>query len=321
MPTPTTSLATLRPDLADSLQEFDLQANMMGFIGLKLFPVLEVAKPSGTFGRVKISALLQERETARAPGAPYSEGDPSRFEEDSYACYDHGTVEPVDDDESAIYNEFIHDPDLMAATRARHIVMSAHERRVIAKCLAVSGTDAVSGGVWTNPQNAKPIDDVRAAQLAIYDRCGQVSNTLVVPWRTFQFLRDCDQIIDRVKSSGIDVQRGSVNINMVAQALGVDELIVPGSVRNSATDPKAAVIASLWPVTTAMLCKVARTSDIREPCLGRTLHWGAGGSKIGTVIEEYRDENIRGKKIRARMHTAEKTMYQEAAQLITGIAA
>ena len=74
MPAPTTSLATLRPDLAGSLTEFDLQANEGGFVARQVLPVMNVAKSSGSYGIIPIEQLLQERDTARAPGSGYARG-------------------------------------------------------------------------------------------------------------------------------------------------------------------------------------------------------------------------------------------------------
>jgi hypothetical protein len=72
MPSPDTALGTLRPDLAGSFQEFELAMGERGFIATRVFPVLEVAKQSGIFGKIPIEQLLKTSDTLRAPGADYS---------------------------------------------------------------------------------------------------------------------------------------------------------------------------------------------------------------------------------------------------------
>jgi hypothetical protein len=315
--TPSSSLATLRPDLAGSLQEFDLQANQMGYVGLRIAPVLEVAKQSGHFGRLPIEQLLKDRDTARTPGGGYSRGT-GKFEPDTYACTENGTEEPVDDREAEMYADYF-DAELVAAQRARNIVLSSHERRVIAAALAIAGT-AAGAVAWTTTASATPIDDVRAAQLAIFNRCGQKATAMAMSWVRFQHLKDCAQIIDRVKSSGlVNVQRSEITPTMVAQALGLEEIILAGGVKNTANENAAATIASLWTDSKALVFTPPRTNDIREPAFMRTIHWAADGSSIGAAIETYRDESVRSDVVRARMDTHEKIMFTEAAQTITGI--
>ena len=69
MPSPTTSLATLRPDLAESFEEFDLDQNIRGFVWDQIFPVFDAAMASGNFGRIPVEQLLQQRDTKRSPGS------------------------------------------------------------------------------------------------------------------------------------------------------------------------------------------------------------------------------------------------------------
>lgn len=317
MPHPSESLATLRPDLSGSLQEFDLQANMMGFVGLRIAPAIEVNKPSGAFGRIPIKELLQNRETARAPGTGYSRGT-GKFEPDSYTTQDHGTEEPVDDTEAAMYADY-YDAELVATARARDIVLRAHEQRVIALADAVSYTNA-AGTAWTSTASATPIVNVRAARIAMRERIGLDPRCMVISWNRFQYLKDCAEIIDRAKAqNNMNVQKGSITAQQIANALDLDEIIIAGSVYNSANEGQAATIASLWTDSRALLFVKPRTRDHREPCWARTFHWGADGSTIGGLIESYRDEGVRSNIIRVRMHTGEKEMYAEAAQVITGI--
>ena len=44
----------LRPELRDSLEEFDLEADQAGFVGLQIAPALEVDMQSGEYGRLSL---------------------------------------------------------------------------------------------------------------------------------------------------------------------------------------------------------------------------------------------------------------------------
>ena len=95
MPSPTSSLATQRPDLATFL-EFDLESEKSGYISTQVMPVQNVVSQSGSFGKIPIEQLLQQRETRRAPGAGYARGN-FTFGTATYATEEHGAEEPVDD--------------------------------------------------------------------------------------------------------------------------------------------------------------------------------------------------------------------------------
>ena len=106
------------------------------------------------------------------------------------------------------------------------------------------------------------------------------------------------------------------------QAVQVDppleEVLVSGGQRNTANPAKAASLSSIWIKSRVSVGYRATTNDVQEPAVGRTFHWSADGSSIGTVIESYRDEKVRGDIIRARMDTDELLIYAECAHLLTG---
>jgi hypothetical protein len=75
----------------------------------------------------------------------------------------------------------------------------------------------------------------------------------------------------------------------------------------------------MWASTQAMVCRVAETSDPREPCIARTYHWSEDGSVPGGTVEEYEDPTVRAKIIRVRHETVEVVKYTEMGHLLTGI--
>lgn len=323
MPSPSTSLASLRPDLAGSMMEYDLEAAELGFVGLDIFPSFETEKKSGTFGRIPLEQLLQARDTARASGGSYNRGN-FTFGKETFACIEHGLEEPVDDDESEMYAEFF-DAELVATQRCRDGVLRNHEQRVIDKVTdtgiwtGAALTTAI-GTAWTVIATATPIVDIRDAVLKVYDNSGLMANAVILSWKRFQVLKDVVEIIDRIKYSGHqDPKRLNITMQALADLFGVQKLIVAGGQKNTADEGQNASLASLWPDARAMICRVAVTGDIREPCIGRSLHWGGGGSQIGGVVESYRDETVRSDIIRHRMDTDEKRLYIEAGHLLTGI--
>lgn len=321
MPSPSSSLATLRPDIADSLMEFNLAMDREGFIGHRVLPVFEVAKKSGTFGKIPIKQLLQTRDTLRAPGSGYSRGK-YKFEPASYACEEHGAEEPVDDTESEMYREYF-DAEMVSGQRALDAVLRNAEIRAAALVFNAttwtSHTTAVTNE-WDDFTNADPAEDILAAAKLIYAASGLWPNALVVNIKVRKNLAHCASIIDRAKSQGfMDVRPGNVNDAALAAALDIEQLIVAGSPKNTANEGQAVAISPIWSDEYASLTRVARTNDIKEPCVGRTFHWSADGSTIGGTVEDYRDESVRSKIIRARHDVDELVLHVESTHLLSNI--
>lgn len=323
MPSPSATLATQRPDLAASLEEFDLLANMNGFIAQQVFPEINVASQAGTFGKIPVEQLLQNRETLRTSGAGYARGD-WKFQTGTYATQEHGAEEKIDDREKAMYAEFF-DAEVIATQRAMSAVMINAEVRVAA---AVYNTSVWTGspltlGItheWDDATNAVPADDILFGKKKIYDNSGLMANALIVNWKQYQNLLNCDDIVNRSKYQGyMDVRPGAMGTQALALALGLERIIVAGGIRNTAKEGQAASLSSVWSDEYAMLCRVATSNDFREPAIGRTFHWAGDGSAMDGKVETYREEQTRSQIVRVRHEVDEVVLYPEAGFLFSNV--
>jgi hypothetical protein len=322
MPAPTTSLATLRPDLGGSLEEFPLAMDRQGFIGLEVLPVFEVPEQAGAFGRIPIEELLQNRDTERSPGSGYSRGR-FKFTPDSYVTAEHGAEEVVDDKLARMYRNYF-DAELIAAQRARDIGLRNHERRAAAALFNATTFAAQLTSIsdeWDDAANADPIGDVETAARAIWARTGLWPNALIINRTVFRNLRLCEQIIERIASSGAGAptRAADINVGHLRSVFDLDKILVAGSAKNTATEGQTVAVESIWSNEYAMVARVAMSQDIAEPCIGRTMHWGEDGSEIGAMIESYRSEEVRADVIRARHEVQNKILYVEAAQLLDNV--
>ena len=323
MPSPTSSLATLRPDLATFL-EFDLESENAGFIATEVFPVINVQSQAGNFGKIPIEQLLQQRDTRRAPGAGYSRGN-FTFDKATYATEEHGAEEPVDDREAKMYAEYFQ-AEQISTMRAFSAVLRNAEQRVAdavfntATWTGSSLTTAITHE-WDDATSCVPLTDVEAAVQKIYDNSGLWANALVINRKVFRNLRNSDQIIERINASGAGSpsKATDVTVQMLAQVFDLDHIIVAGTSKNSAKEGQAASIGQIWSGEYAMVCKIATSADMREPCVGRTFHWSEDGSSIGGTVESYRDEAIRGDVIRVRHDTDEIVLYPQAGHLLSNV--
>lgn len=323
MHSPSSSLATQRPDLA-TFEEFDLEMERLGFIAQRVLPVFDVPHQAGNFGIIPIEQLLQTRDTNRAQSGGYSRG-AWKFETSTYATSEHGAEEPVDDREAAMYRNYF-DAELIASKRAYDAVLRNQEIRtadLVFNATTWSGASLTTAITheWDDATNAVPITDVEAAVRKVYDNSGVWPNALVINRKVFRNLRDCTQVINRIASSGAGspTKATDITVQMLAQVFDLQHIIVAGSSKNTAAVGLAASLSQIWSDEYAMVCRVAETNDMREPCIGRIFHWGEDGSQIGGQVETYRDETVRADVVRVRHDVQEKVLYPQMGHLLSNI--
>lgn len=322
MPAPTSALATLRPDLESSLEEFNEVADRESFIGNRILPTIDVDAPSGTFGRIPMKYLLAGPvDTRRTSGSGYKRRD-WKFEPDSYQTEEHGIEEPVDDRLAKMYGSYF-SAEAISARRARDAVLRNAEQRKIDLVLD-TGTfeDAAAAAYWSSYSTATPMVDIETQILAFYAASGQWPNTVVMSRIAYRHVRRCDEIIDLCKAQGfMDVRPGKVSAEQLSVVFDIPNVWIAGGSKNTANPAQTAVVAQMWDKTKVLIARVATTDDVTEPCIGRTFHWAADGSQIGGLMESYRDETVRADIIRCRQEVDEKIMYDKFGRILTGVLA
>lgn len=314
MPKPTSATTILRPDLGSVAMEF--MENQTDFIGMQVLPPFEVAEQSGDYPVIPLEALANTPDTKRAPRGNYSRDD-YEFELDNYSCAEHGYEEPVDEVEVKLYKRYF-DVEKIASLRAIKTVLRAQEKRIADMVFNESNFTAHAiTNEWDDATNAVPISDVNTGRLAIQAATGLDPNTLIISYSTFLDLGLVAQLIDRIKYTHPEVVKGEVSAVLLAQALGVQKVLVGKGLYNSAKKGQTASMARLWDHEYAMLCVTDDGNDIETPCLGKTFRWGADDP--GNVIESYREESVRSDIIRARQHTDEELINTTAAYLLSNI--
>lgn len=317
MPTPSQTLQGFRPSLSGCFEDFGTMTDRMGYIGLKVLPVFEVAKPSGTFGRIPLSQLLQNRDTLRAPGSGYARGSWT-FKPESFATQENGAEEPVDDREAQMYSDYF-DALAVSVERANHAVAIALEKRIAAKVFnAGTFTPTAVTNEWDDVQSATPITDFETAANAMWAETGLWPNALIINRKVYRNLRKCDQIIEQLKYTFPTLQ-GNIGIQQIAAAFDVPYVLVAGGAKNTENDPQDGAIDHIWSSEYAGVARICDSNDIRTPGLGRTFHWGEDGSTIGGTVETYRSEEVRSNIVRVRMDTDEKIIYGGCMKLLSNI--
>lgn len=321
--TPTSSNASDRSDLG-AFFEFDLEMEKQGYIGTKVLPVIESGLAADNPGKIPLEALLQEVETLRNSGGKYNRGS-WKFDRFTFSTQENGWEEPVDERDVARYKELLQ-LEQIAYSRAVNFIMKNHEKRcagLVFNPTTWNGAALTTGITheWDDPVNATPIVNVEAARLKVYEGSGLWANALVINKKVFHNLRNCEEIIERINSAGAGSASKASDITpeMLAAVFDLQFVLVGAGSKNGATEGQTAAPTQIWSDEYAMVCRVATTGDMREPCIGRTFHWAEDGSQVGGAVEEYYSDDVRSRVIRVRHDTDEVIMYPQAGHLLSNI--
>lgn len=327
MPSTPSQLRTLRPELA-TFEQLDREMQLRNYVMYQVMPTFTVSEQAGSFGLIKLKSLLAnaDADTKRTSTGGYNRGE-YEFEDRQYMTKENGWEETVDERDEKIYGSYFACEEI-ATYRAWETVMAGLEARCINTVTGVPAAQQQAAvALWSDYVNAQPIDDVQAAQDAIWLRTGVWPETLTMSKRDYRNLRRCQQITKEIKADGAgrSAEPGVITRQMIAEVLDVKEIVISSVIKNTANRAKDAKIASRWPEGTVALTKSPdNPSDFKSPCFARILHWGGDGSRLAGenlvgVVEEYEEPQTRKRVIRARHETQEFQLYPEMCQLITGV--
>ena len=300
----TGSYARPRADLGEAIMEVMLSTTQ--YIGIKALPLLPTRQATATFSRFTRESILRRRKTQRAPTAGYSR-DQIEAEDDTYTCKENGHESLLGDDERAFFaSDF--DAEKATSENALHVVLREQEIRIqqlLLNTTTFTGASLytdVSANPWDNPAS-DAIGHVKAAAEKVRQNCGMKPNAMILGLATLNNLLLNDDIIGRL--AGVLVPTAAEITKFLTGIFNVDQIITGDFIYNSASEGKAFVGVDGWGDDYVLLGVVAKTTNIKEPCLGRTFLW-TGDSPQNTVVEEYRVEERRSNVFRVRQNTHEK---------------
>lgn len=303
------SNVTVNPVLSLLATNYVLNANE--YVAKRLFPVLPVAAQAASYYVFKAENMLNVPTLiARAPSTPYSRST-TQLDQDNYNTRDYGHEIAIDDRERKKYRSAI-DAEKGALLRAMRIVMVNQEAR--AQALAVSGavpTSAV-GTAWD--VGGHPIADVDPIREVIRLNCGALPNTMVISEPTFNALASHPDFLDRIKYT----QKGVLTEDLIAEVFKIPNVIVARTVANSANAGQALTPADIWG-TDAIIAYVDSSPDLQVPTFGRIFSWSEEVGSEGTIVESFRDDDIRSDVVRVRNDADEKLVAAACGYRLTGV--
>jgi len=343
------STAITRFDLSVAYGEFNLLANMKKYIGLKVLPALAVALEAADFAKMQIASYLTKVEdTRRAPRSTYARDDWD-WTKDSYALDEHGVEEVVDDATVEKYGDIVR-AEQVCAIRAINRVLQRLEYDIAAAVFNTTTWTGASltttvGTAWTTAATADPVADIDAAHDKVNTNSGEDANTLVLTKKGFRALMRTARLEGLLKYNAAELliaTNDGQNMSAVPriasgllELLQVEQILVARGFKNTADRGQTASLSRMWDDTMAMLCVVhddGLNGDLENPVpqIGRVLFStkndeplpGQDDAGLGSLImDEYREENVRGSVLRPRNKRQVKIFHKECGHLLQGVTA
>jgi hypothetical protein len=302
---PKNDSAIYRPDLGQAVLEY-VEGPTMGFIGLEVMPLWRTVKSSSTYPVLPKEALIPaNKDISRAPRGTYSRDD-WEYERGTFQTSEKGHEEPLDDAEREMFDQESQGlAEMISTKRAWDKIQRAQEIRIANKIFNGSNfTPHPVTDEWDDGASATPIDDVNEGVKAFRLQNGMLPDALLIAFSTFLDLRNCDQVVDRLKYTfpGIDIN--SMTSNQLAQVFNVPRVLIGGAVKNASGKGLDASMADVWDNEYASLVKISSSMDLASPGVGRTFLWTAD-SPQNPIVESYREEKRRSDIFRVRHHVDE----------------
>lgn len=319
MPAPTSGTTLQRPDLASLAWEYNLNAPLQGFIGTEILPFFPVSEEAGDYPMIPIEAILKLEDTSRRVRGAYQRGD-YEFETDTYKCKENGWEEPLDDVERKLYQRYF-DAEEVATKRAMDKVLRNQEKRISAYLFNTSNitnTGAVTTE-WDTAATCTPRADVMSAKSTLRAATGIQVDSMALSLVNFESVLASSEFLSAfqyttpIQSMPMDAQR-----RVVAQYFMVDNIFIGGAMYDSAKKGQSYSLSDIWDDEYCLLFKRSSGLDLMDPALGRTFLW-TQDSPDNTVVEEYREENIRSDIYRVRQYTDEELIFAGAGYLLSNI--
>lgn len=318
---PSAALNTQRPDLADAFQEYSILAQSRGYVGLNLYPQIDVTSQAGNFGLIPLEQIkrkMADGDLYRAPGGGYTKID-WKYETATFATQEYGIEVPIDDREAAMFAAYA-DPAMVSADVARVSLLDALESRIITAVLAGVGANSAVTTAWTTFATAVPVTDIFTAMKAIYNSTGLQPDTICMHWKDIFHMKMCAQFQDFFKYT-MQSTPGDISLADIARCFGVRQVLAAGvSVNTAAEDVTTASMSQAWTAGVIFIgcCADGANSSIKQPSMGRTFHFTGDGSRIDGLPEEYYDNGRRCRVLRVRHDLQVKTLYGACGYKLTG---
>lgn len=293
-----------------------------GFIADQVFPRVQVAKQSNAYAVIPKDNWFRADDAKRAPGTlanevGYTVGSATYFA-DNYELRHKIVWETLDNA----------DPPWVPLRTGAQLLVTKHELgfeiRVEAVVAAGVGsvTTLTAGNIWSAYATSDPLTDLEVAANAIQSTTGKEPNVAIIPRRVWQVLRRHPDIVQRVFPGGAG--GGTVSQQQFGDLIGVDKILVPRTIKNTANEGAAAAMTAVWSTNVYLAHVAPNPSGDMVATLGLAFNWTGpnigGNGPTPRSVERKRDEDIKADWLRVGYYQDEKIVSPELGfQIRTGI--
>ena len=316
--------AERRPELVDLAEEFSLQATQTDFIAQQIMPIFVVQESSGQYPFLPMENFLKLRETKRAPRTGVSRGE-FEFTMKPFTTEGHMTEEAIDDDEVALYANFI-DAEAIATERCIDSMLRRYEKEVADLVMNEASAKMTKTLMkpWSDP-TSDPRADFRAILKAMRNDRLIEPNVMIMHDDIIEALLLHPKLLDFMKYTQPYLVDGKqAQLSMLATYFGLPRIVSPKSFYDSAGEGKKTVVTDIWGSAYVSLLRVDTANNLQRPQFGRTFVWAKRSGTSGTgniVMESYRDESVMSTVIRARRWTKPNVIAPHANYLVKNVIA
>lgn len=284
------------------------------FIADKIFPVVNVSKKSDEFYKFDPAEANREVDSTGLLLAPRTE--PKKFDishqMDSYMAKVYGLAFDIDQQTMANADAVL-EIRQRKASQLMYKLLAARDRHFLAAFFGTGkwGQDiqGVASGAGANEfiqwddSASTPIDDVRLwkRQFAIRNY-GIKVNKMTITQDILDALMANTQILGRINGGATIANPAMVDMTLLAQVFGVDEVVVADAVTNTAA-VGAAEDAGYMLENQILLTHTPMSAGLDTPASGLIFAWNAlPNASFGITMESFTDDALARQQIAEQVH-------------------
>lgn len=276
--------------------------NASDFVAARVFPNIPVSKQSDRYYVYNRGDFNRDEMTERAPGTESAGSGYSLDNTPTYFATRYSIHKDIPDEVRANADAVLN-PDREATAFVSHKALIKREKLFVNNYFTTGKWATDVAGVASGPTagqvlqwsaaNSDPIKNVRDAKRTIRENTGYEPNKLVLGRAVYDTLLDHPSIIDRIKYGQTAPGAAMTNAQILAQLLGVDEVLVMNSIENTAKEGQAAAHSFIGGKK-ALLCHSATSPGLMTPTAGYTFSWTGfmGAGNEGNRIRQFRLEQL-----------------------------
>lgn len=284
------------------------------FIADRIFPRIgNLSKPSGIFYKFGLEHFGPIPNTLRAPGTRAREIE-WKVTKATYSTEEHALLGKVTDEDRKAQDNQVQ-LEQTTVENVTELLMLDRELRV--RDLVTDATIYPSGHVqtlsgtsqWSDPDNSTPVKDVQDAKAQLRS-IGIVPNTMILPQAVLDALQFNKDILDRIRYT----ERGIVTVDILRALFGIENILVPASVYNTANAGQAANLVDVWGDIVWIGYVTAR------PGL-KTMSFGYTFEYRGREVRRWREDDVKSDFFEVSEEVGEEVVAPMAGFLINDVLA